>query len=85
MAIKESDLHALFEGKVLVPATAPVQNASRYYPSLTKREQFAMAAMQGLCSKEGAYHRPEHLALDAVNQADAVLAALSAMPAKVQP
>jgi hypothetical protein len=46
---------------------------------LTKREQFALAAMQGLCTKEGAYHRCEHLALDAVNLADAMMAALSTM------
>ena len=42
---------------------------------LTKREAFAMAAMQGLCSKDG-YHTPQDLALDAVAQADALLAAL---------
>lgn len=45
---------------------------------LTKREQFAMAAMQSLLLKDG-YSRHEHLALDAVNLADAMLAALSAM------
>jgi len=45
---------------------------------LTKREQFAMAAMQSLCLRKG-YSRHEHLALDAVNLADAMLAALSTM------
>jgi hypothetical protein len=67
-----------------------LRSASRLVASggLTKREAFAMAAMQGLCSKQGAYDRAEHLALDAVYQADAVLAALSAMQPKalkVQP
>jgi hypothetical protein len=42
---------------------------------LTKREQFAMAAMQGLCSRSGSYHTPQ-LAHDAVEMADAILAAL---------
>ena len=40
---------------------------------LTKREMFAMAAMQGLCAHSGDYHKFEHLADDAVNYADAVL------------
>lgn len=43
---------------------------------LTKREMFAMAAMQGLCSHSGDYHLPEHLAHDALMYADALLAAL---------
>jgi len=45
---------------------------------LTTRERFAMAAMQLLYSKDG-YSRHEHLALDAVNLADAMLSVLSAM------
>ena len=40
---------------------------------ITKREMFAMAAMQGLCAHSGDYHEFEHLAADAVNYADAVL------------
>ena len=43
---------------------------------LTKREMMAMAAMQGLCAHSGDYHRPEHLAMDAVMFADALLAEL---------
>jgi hypothetical protein len=44
--------------------------------TLTKREQFAMAAMQGLCSRSGSYHTPQDLAHDAVEMADTLLAAL---------
>ena len=43
---------------------------------LSKREMFAMAAMQGLCSHSGDYHEFSHLASDAVNYADALLAEL---------
>ena len=43
---------------------------------LTKREMFAMAAMQGLCNHSGDYHEFSHLASDAVNYADALLAEL---------
>ena len=43
---------------------------------LTKREMFAMAAMQGLCAHSGDYHEFSHLASDAVNYADSVLAEL---------
>ena len=43
---------------------------------LTKREMFAMAAMQGLCAHSGDYHEFKHLAADAVNYADALLAEL---------
>lgn len=43
---------------------------------LTKREMFAMAAMQGMCSHSGDYHLHEHLAHDALMYADALLAEL---------
>ena len=43
---------------------------------LTKREMFAMAAMQGLYAHSGDYHEFSHLASDAVNYADYVLAEL---------
>lgn len=43
---------------------------------LTKREMMAMTAMQGLCAHSGDYHQPEHLAMDAVVFADALLAEL---------
>ena len=43
---------------------------------MTKREMVAMAAMQGLCAHSGDYHQPEHLAMDAVMFADALLAEL---------
>ena len=42
---------------------------------LTKREQFAMAAMQGLCMQSG-YNGPNYVAKDAVRCADALLAEL---------
>lgn len=52
------------------------QYAPEVYVGLTKREMFAMAAMQGLCAHSGDYHEFSHLASDAVNYADSVLAEL---------
>ena len=49
---------------------------SALHSGLTKREMFAMAAMQGLCAHSGDYHEFSHLASDAVNYADSVLAEL---------
>ena len=46
---------------------------------LTKREQFAMAAMQGLLNS-AAYSKPEHYALASVEQADALLTKLNEKP-----
>ena len=43
---------------------------------LSKREMFAMAAMQGLCSHSGDYQLDTHLAQDAVMYADALLSEL---------
>ena len=40
---------------------------------LTKREMFAMTAMQGLCAHSADYHTFEDLISDAVNYADALL------------
>ena len=40
---------------------------------LTKREMFAMSAMQGLCAQSSDYHTFEDLISDAVNYADALL------------
>jgi hypothetical protein len=61
---------------------APVQDARRYYPGLTKREAFAMAAMQGnLASPETAGAGAQEIAQWSVYQADALLFEL----AKVQP
>ena len=40
---------------------------------LTKREMFAMTAMQGLCTHSADYHTFEDLISDAVNYADALL------------
>lgn len=52
------------------------QFAPEAYTGLTKREMFAMHAMQGLCAHSCDYHLPEHLAQDAVMYADAILAEL---------
>ena len=49
-------------------------NAADTY-GLTKREQFAMAAMQGLCAT-GQYGSFDHVAQDAVKAADELLAEL---------
>ena len=43
---------------------------------LTKREQLAAMAMQGLCAHSGDYHTEQDLAHDAVMYADALLAEL---------
>lgn len=43
---------------------------------LTKREMFAMAAMQGLASESGRYQSAEDMAHDAVKLSDALLAEL---------
>jgi hypothetical protein len=60
----------------------PVQDARRYYPGLTKREAFAMAAMQGLLANpETTPASAQEIAEWSVYQADALLAEL----AKVQP
>jgi len=46
------------------------------YPGLSKREMFAMAAMQGLTSSVSEYSKFHELATDAVSIADALLAEL---------
>ena len=46
------------------------------HKGLTKREMIAMVAMQGLCAHSGDYHTFADMASDAVNYADALLAAL---------
>lgn len=50
-----------------------------HYPlnvGLTKREMFAMAAMQGLCANNNEYNSYQHLANSALCHADALLAEL---------
>jgi hypothetical protein len=68
--MKNSDMPAM-------PQSDAVINNVNILPEhcigITKREMFAMAAMQGLCAHSGDYHKFEHLADDAVNYADAVL------------
>jgi len=45
--------------------------------SMTKREQFAAMAMQGLLSSRAGYQDPDEVALDARIYADALLAELA--------
>lgn len=54
------------------------QYAPSAFTGLSKREMFAMAAMQGLCANSiaGSHHLPENIALEAVAAADALLAEL---------
>ncbi len=54
------------------------QFAPEAYEGLSKREMFAMAAMQGLCANSipGSHHGFKELASEAVAYADALLAEL---------
>ena len=51
-------------------------NSSHYYLGLTKRELFAAMAMQACRSRHSAYKSWQDLASDAVDIADALIAAL---------
>ena len=51
-------------------------NSEFQFVGLTKREMFAMAAMQGICSNPDDRYTYEQLAGHAVKQADALLAEL---------
>ena len=44
-----------------------------YCNGLTKREAFAMAAMQGILSNSNRWHQPDDLASMALGRADALL------------
>jgi predicted nucleic acid-binding protein len=80
---------------IAVQATAHIPNGSRERESayiavaasasvgLTKREEFAKAAMQGLCANHGTYgvnNGPGDVAARAVQVADALLAELAKEP-----
>lgn len=64
----------------------PIQDSNPYAKGLTKRELFAMAAMQGLCSnhvwlqeafeKAGPYEAVTYAARASVEAADALISAL---------
>ena len=58
----------------------PLENTIHFYPGLTKREAFAMAAMQALLSNQTKYGSAEEYAIGALSYADALLAALEAQP-----
>jgi hypothetical protein len=59
-----------------MPAMPTQVNGGDLFGGLTKREQFAMAAMQGLCAHSGDYHTPQDLSSDAVMYADVLLVEL---------
>lgn len=69
--MKNADLPAM-------PVTKPVGYASVTEYGLSKREMFAMAAMQGLCANgvAGSHHQTKNLVAEAVEKADALLAEL---------
>ena len=58
----------------------PIVWSGEYYPGLTKRELFAAMAMQGLMARPGMRLSLDHLAMDAVCQADALIAELNLPP-----
>jgi len=80
MTTKNGDLPAM--PVVIKEPIARVGITSHYgdvqYAGLTKREMFAMAAMQGLCANSiaGSHHTFKNLAAEAVAYADALLAEL---------
>jgi hypothetical protein len=60
-------------------AAFPIEQPGPYAKGLTKREMFAMAAMQGICSNEATPSRLStfgEIAQASVTLADALLAAL---------
>jgi hypothetical protein len=59
-----------------LPAIPNQVNGGDIFGGLTKREMFAMAAMQGLTSSVSEYSKFHELATDAVSIADALLAEL---------
>jgi hypothetical protein len=62
----------LFKGETLDRIT--------FDSTLTKRERFAIAAMQGLCANRDFQLLCEHLPVMAISQADALIAALKSTP-----
>lgn len=79
MSIKNGDLPAM---PVMDESTQEQYNGvlnirhSVLSYGLTKREQFAMAAMQGFCQINLTFDSPQALAAQAVKMADALLAEL---------
>ena len=73
--MKNADMPAMpIEGEFWVDSTKPELGVENYN-GLTKREMFAMHAMQALATNSG-YGTWEDMANDAVNIADALLAEL---------
>ena len=69
--IKNADMAAY-------PQTPEFDLDNKAYSGLTKREIFAMHAMQGLCANSipGSHTRPNNLTREAIEYADKLLAAL---------
>lgn len=55
----------------------PCIDKDKYHTGLTKREAFAMAAMQGLCAGSSNHFQPEHFAEFSIKYADALIAELN--------
>ncbi len=59
----------------------PVTAGNQVYATgMTKREYFAASALVGLMNDCSGYYRPEHAATQAVEFADALIAALAKEP-----
>lgn len=78
MTIKNGDMPAMpLQNEGWPSLSSVVLDQEGLCIGLTKREQFSMAAMQGLCTHSGDYHTPQDLSSDAVMYADALLAELA--------
>ncbi len=77
MTVKNGDLPAMPFQEV-TSITGGMITGFKNHSGLSKREQFAMAAMQGLCANSiaGSHHTFKNLAAEAVAYADALLAEL---------
>lgn len=80
--MKNADLPAMpLTGDAYTDFSSHLNKGHGFEPEclgLTKREMFAMAAMQGLCANSiaGPHHAPDFLSKEAVMHADALLAEL---------
>jgi hypothetical protein len=74
--MKNADLPAMPFTEEPYPIDAINTNYGAVATGLTKREYFAVLAMQGLCAHSGDYYTGTDLAQDAVMYADALLAEL---------
>lgn len=70
MAIKNGDLPAM---PICYDARMMAAYSRGESLGMTKREMFAIAALQGLASESGRYESPSDMAHDAVKLADALI------------